>query len=227
MRLKANRQALRVTLIYLSVAVCWILVSDELVRWLVGNPDLRAEIFTFKGWAFVLVTGGWLYLAVRAWMRGWEQEARKKLLESEVCFRQLFELASDAVFLLDCETHRFVDANQSAHRIYGYSREEFLKMTMEGIADGPEQSHAIVGSGSQFVPLRWHRKKSGERFPVEVNSKVFSCQGRFLKLATIRDTTSRQEVLDMLEETTGQLLETQHVAGLGCDVSDLEGLRRN
>ena len=100
-------------------------------------------------------------------------------------------------------------------------------MTEEGVADEPEPPRAPAASGSQFVPLRWHRKKGGERFAVEISSKIFSCQGRRLKLATIRDTSARQQVMDLLEQAAGQIKEAQHHAGAGSYVMDLNGACKN
>jgi PAS domain S-box-containing protein len=233
MRLQASRRALRITLIYIGVAVIWIPITDELVQWLVGDPGLRAGISLVKNWAFVPASGGLLFLLLRGLMRGWQRGltgqriAAKASLESEACYRQLFELESDAILLLDCDTHRFVDVNESAQLLYGYSRAEFLKMTEEGVSDEPEPPRAKAASGSQFVPLRWHRKKSGERFAVEISSKVFSCQGRRLKLATVRDTTARQQVMDLLEQAAGQLTAAQHHAGAGSYVMDFNGACKN
>jgi len=147
--------------------------------------------------------------------------AEQKHRESEERYRQLFELESDAVILVDCETHRFVDVNQSAQRLYGYTRAEFLQMTVEAVSDERDKTHGSIGSGNQFIPLRWHRKKNGERFALEITTNVISYQGRRTELATLRDITARQRVMDMLGETTDQLLEAQHIAGLGSYVFDL------
>ncbi len=141
--------------------------------------------------------------------------------ESENRYRQLFELESDAIILLDCETHRFVDVNQSAERLYGYTREEFLQMTVEAVSDEPEKTQRTAGTGSRFIPLRWHRKKSGQRFALEITSNVISYQGRRTELATLRDITARQHVMNMLGETTDQLLEAQRIAGLGSYTYDV------
>jgi PAS domain-containing protein len=78
-----------------------------------------------------------------------------------------------------------------------------------------------VGSGHIFVPLRWHRKKNGEQFAVEITANQIELQGRRIELATLRDITIRQRVMEMLQETTGQLLEAQRLAGLGSYVYDL------
>jgi PAS domain S-box-containing protein len=141
--------------------------------------------------------------------------AGQELRDSEARYRQLFELESDAVVLLDCETRRYVDVNQSAQRLYGYSREELLRMTVDQVSDDPEATRATVGSAIRHVPLRWHRRKSGEQFAVEINSNLFFDRGRKMELATLRDITTRHQIMEMLEETTEQLLEAQQIAGLG------------
>jgi PAS domain S-box-containing protein len=126
------------------------------------------------------------------------------------------------VILVDCQTHRYVDVNLSAQRLYGYSREELLQMTPEMVSDEPEKTRATVGTGSINVPLRWHRKKNGERFAVEITANQFDYQGRRTELAALRDITSRQRVLEMLQETTRQLLEAQSIARLGSYMLDFQ-----
>src|ERR1017187_9498143 len=87
---KASRQALKVALIYVFVAGGWILFSDRMVWLLIHNPDLREEISIFKGWAFVLVTGGLLYLALRRLLRQWEREAEQRK-EAEIARQEIVD----------------------------------------------------------------------------------------------------------------------------------------
>jgi len=151
------------------------------------------------------------------------KRAEQNLRESEERYRQLFELESDAVILVDCETHRYVDANPSALRLYGYTREEFLQLTPEQISDEPERTRATVGTGQVFVPIRWHRRKNGERFAVEIAANLIQHRGRRTELAAVRDITNRQRTMEMLQETTAQLLAAQRIAKLGTysfDVKD-------
>jgi PAS domain S-box-containing protein len=148
------------------------------------------------------------------------KQAEATLRESEQRYRQLFELESDAVVLVDCETRRFVDVNQSAQRLYGYSRDELLKLGPEDVSAEREKTSATVASGQFHVPLRWHRRKNGELFAVEITANQIEDQGRRIELATLRDITVRQRVMEMLQETTGQLLEAQRIAGLGSYMFD-------
>jgi len=147
--------------------------------------------------------------------------AEQKVAESEVLYRGLFELESDALVLVDSETHRFVEVNRSAERLYGYTQNEFLTMTAEQVSAEPEKTRATVGAGRVFVPLRWHRKKNGERFPVEITASVIVHKGRRVELTAIRDTTTRQQVLERMEAAAAQLLEAQRVAKLGSYVFEV------
>ena len=144
----------------------------------------------------------------------------QRLRESEERYRQLFELESNAVVLVDCQTHRFVDVNPSAQRLYGYRREEFLQMRAEDVSAEPEETKSVAGTGSHTIPLRWHNKKTGERMAVEISAIVIQHQGRATELAAINDITSRHEAMELLRESTAKLLEAQRIAGLGSYVFD-------
>jgi len=228
MLFKASREAVVATLIYVGMAGAWILLSDELVGWLVADPHLRTQLSIFKGWAFVLVTGAWLYVVWLKLLRRWEREMKQReqleaerqsslenLRQSEERYRQLFELESDALVLVDCETHRFVDVNQSAERLYGCAREQLLQWRAEEVSDEPEQTRVAIDTCKGFTSLRWHRKADGSRFAVEITSSLITHQGRRTVLSAMRDITSRQKVVERLRETTERLVEAQRIAGLG------------
>jgi len=63
----------RVVLLYAVFAGLWILLSDEVINWIVGDPDFRHLTQTFKGLLFVGVTSGLLYLLLNR--RLWPQDA--------------------------------------------------------------------------------------------------------------------------------------------------------
>ena len=78
MQSKANRQALKFALVYVSVAVVWIFLSDELLKILISDADARVELSIIKGWCFVLVTGVLWYLVLRHWLGQWSGEVEKR-----------------------------------------------------------------------------------------------------------------------------------------------------
>ena len=107
---KAKRQALKVALIYVIVSACWILFSDELLDRLFHTEVTRTWASILKGWAFVLVTGGLLYLMVRRPLSSWEREAEQrrhateKLRASEDQLRLVTEATADGLWDLNCTT---------------------------------------------------------------------------------------------------------------------------
>lgn len=59
---------LRIALIYVAVAGLWILLSDELLSYLVADPETFTRLSIVKGWVFVIVTAALLWWLVRRYM---------------------------------------------------------------------------------------------------------------------------------------------------------------
>ena len=128
-------------------------------------------------------------------------EPRRKLMEetlrdSEQKFRELFATVPDAVLVFDAETRQFVEANDAALRMYGYTRAELQSVTAMDLTAEPEASAAAIGrivaGESSHFPLRHHRKKDGTVFPVEISASTFVWQGRKLYCGIVRDLTGRK-----------------------------------
>ena len=56
---------MRVTLLYVALACAWILGSDWLVAQLATSQEVQSQLSVLKGWAFVAVTGVYLYAMLR------------------------------------------------------------------------------------------------------------------------------------------------------------------
>jgi len=114
-------------------------------------------------------------------------------------------MEADAVLVVDDETLEILEANPSAEELYGYTREELLQMKVTEISAEPKKTRAVIQKGKRdkfhAVPLRWHRKKDGTVFPVEIRAKHFPWQGRWVHFATIRDITERLLSQKVLEES--------------------------
>jgi diguanylate cyclase (GGDEF)-like protein/PAS domain S-box-containing protein len=63
---RGPRRAVTVVLVYACFAALWILLSDQLVDWLFGDPALILLASTIKGWVFVAVTSALLYFMLRS-----------------------------------------------------------------------------------------------------------------------------------------------------------------
>lgn len=143
------------------------------------------------------------------------------LRDSEAKYRQLFAVEPDALVLVDGKTLRFIDVNDNACRLYGYTREEFIRLKQGRTSTEPEASRQslknVLNKGKQFVPLRYHIKKDGTVFPVEISFRVISLSGRPTVFAAVRDITERVQAEEGLRATRAKLLvvreeERKHIA---------------
>jgi len=126
------------------------------------------------------------------------KRAEEKLRESEGRYRKLFESNPNPMWVFDLETLAFLAVNEAAIRHYGYSKEEFLAMTIKDIRP-PEDIPALLGDLSHTgVGLddasEWrHRKKDGSVIDVEVTTHAVQWMGQRAKLALINDVTARKK----------------------------------
>ena len=134
----------------------------------------------------------------------YKKEMERRLQESEEKYRQLFETISDAIIMFDGETRKIIDVNDSCLSMYGYSRDDFLKLRLHDITSEPEKSEnaikqAILGE-TQKIPLRYHKRNDGAIFPVEINSGTFSLEGRIVVCGVIRDISQKNREEEELRD---------------------------
>jgi two-component system, cell cycle sensor histidine kinase and response regulator CckA len=119
------------------------------------------------------------------------KKAEEELYQSAEKYRQLFEMESDALFLIDKESKRILEANRKAVELYGYSREDLLGLKNVDLSAQPEQTAHVVDIEKKHVAQRFHRKKDGTVFPVEITGSYFNQHGRRVHIAAVRDITER------------------------------------
>ena len=120
------------------------------------------------------------------------------LKESEERYRNLFEAETGAILVFDAQTQVFVDVNPAAEKLYGYTRDEFLKLSYWDITCEPQASRAVISRAIKEtlvepISFRWHRKKDGSIFPVEISPSKFTREGRTVLGGIMRDITGRME----------------------------------
>lgn len=64
-QLKLTGTPLKITAIYAVIGGLWILFSDQLLAALVSDPVTFARLETMKGWFYVIVSAGLLYILIR------------------------------------------------------------------------------------------------------------------------------------------------------------------
>ncbi len=147
-------------------------------------------------------------------------KADEKLRESEEKYRKSFENDSDAVMIFDTETLQFEDANRATLNLYGYSKDEFLKLTVEDISNEKEKTRAavrkVVESNPEFtrIPIRYFRKKDGSVFPGEISTATFISNGRQKIIGAVRDITERKHAEEKIHSLTHELIKAQETERL-------------
>ena len=122
---------------------------------------------------------------------------------SEESYRLLFEKNPHAMWVYDSETLRFLEVNEVAVRRYGYSRDEFLGMTIKDIRppeDVPRLLN-IVGPTRQNIEHSgiWrHRKKDGTIIHVDITSHTLDYAGRRAVLVLAQDVTDQVRAEEQL-----------------------------
>ena len=150
------------------------------------------------------------------------------LRKSETQYRLLFESNPHAMWVYDQETHRFLAVNNAAIHHYGYSRQEFLSMTIEDIRP-PEDIPLLKDYLTNVNPTynragEWrHQKKDGAIINVEITSNRLDFEGRRAVFVLANDITERKAAEKALRESEDRyrdLVDNSHE--LIC-THDLEG----
>ena len=140
----------------------------------------------------------------------------------------LFESNPQPMWIYDLESLRFLAVNNAALDIYGYSREEFLSMTIRDIRppeDVPrlEQAVARIGSGLDQAGSWRHLKKDGSLMHVEVTTHTLDFRGCAAELVIAHDITHRKQIEAQLRVSEARFRSLFEHAASGMAVVTLEG----
>lgn len=96
-----------------------------------------------------------------------------ELKESESKYRNLFDFSPIPMWFYNLETHAFLNVNEAAIEHYGFSKEEFLSMTVDDIRPSEEvakMKEVITSTANGKKSIYRHLKKNGELIDVEIQS---------------------------------------------------------
>ncbi len=113
------------------------------------------------------------------------------LRDNEVRYRLFFEANPLPMYLFDGETLRFLDVNEAGVQQYGYSKEEFLELTMFDIRPPAEKKRlqeyvsAFHEKEETYAGIWVHQHKNGDCFEVEIMTEPIFLKERkvFLSIA--------------------------------------------
>ncbi len=130
-------------------------------------------------------------------------KTEKALRESEERYRHIFENNPEPMWIFELETHEFLEVNEAAIRKYGYSREEFLNMTINDIRPPSERSklnNILQKKEDMSDPeTEWiHQKKNGELMVVNVYGTGMMYEGRKARLILVNDITEKKKSKELM-----------------------------
>ena len=143
------------------------------------------------------------------------RERTRQLKESETYYKILFDKSPLPLWIYDMETYRFLEVNDAAVNLYGYSREEFLHMTLMAIRREEDIQKFLEDNKDPSDNLRhagvWtHIKKNKEEVQVLIFSRNIFYRGRQGRLVLLMDVSEKTRVENELiksEEKYRSLIE--------------------
>ncbi len=139
------------------------------------------------------------------------EQANTALAQSEIGYKLLFENNPVPMWIADVETLRFLIVNDAAVAKYGYSRAEFMFMTLKDIRP-PEEVPALLEfiqsqtrqQLSQSGPWR-HRLKDGQTIYVDITSHSVEFEGKNARFIMAQDITERKKAEQAILELNAVL----------------------
>ncbi|MFO7807619.1 MAG: PAS domain S-box protein [Candidatus Moraniibacteriota bacterium] len=137
------------------------------------------------------------------------KEKQKEVEEERQRFQEIFSNVNDALYLHTItkkgEPGNFIEVNEVACKMLGYSEEEFLKMSPADI-DSKENKEKIpqaikeLSSKGRTTFEGYHIAKNGKKIPIEISSHLFEIDGEKRIISAARDITTRKEKEEELRQ---------------------------
>ncbi|MGB3201521.1 MAG: PAS domain-containing protein, partial [Nodosilinea sp.] len=112
----------------------------------------------------------------------------------DFAYQQLFRVCPEPMWVYDLETLQFLAVNDTAVERYGYSRDQFLAMTIQDIRP-PEDIPALlenvaqVTAGLDFSGVWQHCLADGRIILVKITSHTLEFEGRPAEVVLAHDVT--------------------------------------
>jgi PAS domain S-box-containing protein len=174
-----------------------------------------------------IIVGLVLLLAATVYALRRRRAGRLRSLDEHGLLRALIDCSNDAIEVVDPVTGRFLDVNEKGCLDLGYTREEFLTLTVFDV--DPALDRARFESAAERLrdsgSLLWegrHRRKDGSTFPVEVSLRYAQLHRPYV-VSAVRDVTERKRAEEALREREDRYRDlVENSQDLVC-THDLEG----
>jgi len=151
------------------------------------------------------------------------RQHEERLRRSEEKYRMLFEHAGDYILVLEIPPNGVPiirDANESALRMHGYTREEMIGQPISLVdseavepAVAEERMRRLFNNETLTFEVK-HRRKDGSEFDIEISSRAMRTSPSLLVVSIERDITERKKAEDAIRRQTKLLESIRHAQSL-------------
>ncbi len=208
-RADAHLTALKAAVIYLMVAVLWLVFTEQLILALVDAAVRLSPAQLLKDMSFILMTTGLIYWLVFRIIWTMSQ-AQQQVWESQERYQALFNGSEDPLFVYPIDERGqpgvFSEVNDRACSRLRYPRNALLGKSLRDIvppdALQAQRAHldTLVHQGRAMLETELVRS-DGKRVPFELNAHGFELNGRLTIVAVARDLTSRKTAERALQDS--------------------------
>jgi len=153
------------------------------------------------------------------------------LRDSEERYRLLFESTPQPIWVFNEETLLFLAVNEAATRTYGYSRDEFLSMTINDLRPEEDIPTLLIKNADDPISSPWrHQTRDKKTIYVEMSSHPVVFDGKNSKLVIVNDVTERklldekqQRLHASLQQSAAEWRQTFNAIEFPVLIVDLDG----
>lgn len=177
----------------------------ELESW-ITYPDSPPRYFVSSGKPMFDASGR--FIGYRGLTR--EVTERMRTLEALQRFRAAMDSTADAIFLVCHASLTFIDANATACRMLGYTREELLQLSAADLGSLSLQqlralSNDLVEGKDRGIETVWMRHKNGSRLSVEMRRHALRSGQDWIIVVVAHDITQRRITEAALRQSQEEL----------------------
>ncbi|MBW3572080.1 MAG: PAS domain S-box protein [Gemmatimonadetes bacterium] len=181
-------------------------------EWMSVHPRTGAPIWGEVSLQRVVLAGQLRVLAVVRDI-GERKAAEQALRDGEESYRTIFDLAGAGIWVHDVQTGAFLDVNQTACELYGWSVDEQKAMGVAGLSWGEppytvDDAMAYVGRAIAGEPQRFEwkgRHRDGHPVWAEITLRRVAILGEDRLLATARETSEWKAAEEALRRANEEL----------------------